>query len=169
MGEPATLEVGMTEADFSNKNLGMGGATIISAWITHRDKGAMTKFDISSNDIRAEGGKALAEALKGNQGIKELNFSGNNLGYNSNGHTDTSGIIAIADVIPGMGVLSKLSLKTNALCTKDAGKALAAALAGNSVLKELDLSNNSFYHSRDDQGDGPGFAQEPGACYRHQG
>jgi hypothetical protein len=72
------------------------------------DNGAMTKFDISSNDIRAEGGKALAEGLKGNQAIKELNFSGNNLGYNSNDDSDTSGIIAIADVIPGMGALSKL-------------------------------------------------------------
>ena len=37
--EPATLEVGMTEANFSNKNLGAGGAFIISAWITHKDKG----------------------------------------------------------------------------------------------------------------------------------
>ena len=44
MGEPATLEVGMTEADFSNKNLGMGGVIIISAWITHKDKGAMASF-----------------------------------------------------------------------------------------------------------------------------
>jgi hypothetical protein len=29
---PAILEVGMTKADFSNKNLEAGGATIISAW-----------------------------------------------------------------------------------------------------------------------------------------
>jgi hypothetical protein len=69
----------------------------------------MTKFDISSNNIRAEGGKALAESLKGNQVIKELNFSGNNMGYNSNGETGTSGIIAIADVIPGMGALSSFT------------------------------------------------------------
>jgi hypothetical protein len=33
---PATLAVGMTEADFSNKNLGPGGAIIISAWISHK-------------------------------------------------------------------------------------------------------------------------------------
>jgi hypothetical protein len=113
MGEPAILEVGMTEADFSNKSLGVGGAIIISAWITHKDKGAMTKFDISSNDIRAEGGNALAEGLKGNQVIKELNFSGNTLGYNSNDDIDTSGIIAIADVIPGMGAMTSLNLANN--------------------------------------------------------
>jgi predicted acetyltransferase len=34
----------MAEADFSNKSLGMGGATIISAWITHRDKGALSEL-----------------------------------------------------------------------------------------------------------------------------
>jgi hypothetical protein len=47
--EPATLEVGMTEANFSNKKLGAGGAFIISAWITHKDKGAMTSLNLASN------------------------------------------------------------------------------------------------------------------------
>jgi hypothetical protein len=48
-------------------------------------KRAMTKFDISSNDIRAEGGrgKDLAAGLKGNKATKELNTSGNELGINS--------------------------------------------------------------------------------------
>jgi hypothetical protein len=50
---PATLEVGMTEADFSNKNLGPGSATIISAWISHKDNGALIKLDISNNYIEA--------------------------------------------------------------------------------------------------------------------
>jgi hypothetical protein len=44
----------MAEADFSNKNLGTGGAIIISAWLTHKDKGALMKIDISSNDIPSE-------------------------------------------------------------------------------------------------------------------
>jgi hypothetical protein len=53
-------------------------------------------------------------------------------------------------------------LKKNMLATKEGGKALAQALAGNATLKELDVSNNC------DRGDGysfngadgPGFAQE---------
>ena len=49
--EPATLEVGMTEADLSNKNLGAGGAVIVGAWISHKDNGALTSLDISSNNI----------------------------------------------------------------------------------------------------------------------
>jgi hypothetical protein len=62
--EPATLELGMTEADFSNKNLGVGGAIIISAWLTHRDKRAMTSLNLASNNLRAEGAKIVAEAIK---------------------------------------------------------------------------------------------------------
>jgi hypothetical protein len=48
---PATLEVGMTEADLSNKNLGVGGATIVAAWISHKDNGALTNLNISDNSL----------------------------------------------------------------------------------------------------------------------
>ena len=60
------------------------------------------------------------------------------------------------------GALSSLSLKNNRLATKEAGRALATALAANSVLKELDLSSNAWeYDAYDDvHADGAGFAQE---------
>jgi hypothetical protein len=61
---PATLEVGMTEADFRNKDLGVGGAIIISAWLIHKDMGAMTSLNLASNMIGSEGAKHVAEALK---------------------------------------------------------------------------------------------------------
>jgi hypothetical protein len=61
-----------------------------------------------------------------------------------------------------------LSLKNNRLATKEAGRALATALAVNSVLKELDLSCNAWDDdsssddddSDEEDADGPGFAQE---------
>jgi hypothetical protein len=56
-----------------------------------------------------------------------------------------------------MRALSVLSLKKNGLLTKEAGKALAQALAGNSILTELDVSYQATGYTRDD---GPGFAQE---------
>jgi hypothetical protein len=62
--EPATLELGMAEADLSNKNLGAGGAIIVSAWITHKDNGAMTSLNLASNNIGNEGAKAVANAIK---------------------------------------------------------------------------------------------------------
>jgi hypothetical protein len=51
MDEPATLEVGMIEADFSNKNLGVGGAIIMSAWITHKDMAALSVLNLASNNL----------------------------------------------------------------------------------------------------------------------
>jgi hypothetical protein len=62
--EPATLEVGMTVADFSNKNLGVGGAFVISAWLTDKDNGAMTILNLSANRLGASGAKIVAEATK---------------------------------------------------------------------------------------------------------
>ena len=49
------------------------------------------------------------------------------------------------------------------LATKEAGKALADALATNSVLTELDVSGNATYPISGaywDGADGPGFVQE---------
>ena len=58
--EPAVLEVGMSEADFSNRNLGAGGAIIIAAWITHKDRGAMTSLNLSSNNFGFAAGWSLS-------------------------------------------------------------------------------------------------------------
>jgi hypothetical protein len=65
----------------------------------------LTKFDISKNAIMAEGGKALAAGLKGNQVMAELNIANTNL--SNNGH-DMSGVAAVADTVSGMGALTKL-------------------------------------------------------------
>jgi hypothetical protein len=57
-------------------------------------------------------------------------------------------------------------LHSNKLLTKEGGKALAQALAGNSALKELDISNNNWLENPSHpeglkwMGDGPGFVQE---------
>jgi hypothetical protein len=74
----------------------------------------MTKFDISSNDLRAEGTKLLAAALKGNQIVTELNISSNNMTYGS-AWGDMSGIIALVNVISDMGALLMLNLASNNL------------------------------------------------------
>ena len=45
------------------------------------------------------------------------------------------------------------------IASKEAGRALSAALVANSVLRELDVSSN-VYNPNGRNGDGPGFAQE---------
>jgi Leucine-rich repeat (LRR) protein len=76
----------------------------------------LTKFDISDNTILAEGGKALAEALKGNQTITELSAAGNRLAQRvsfGSYDTDMSGVTALADAIPDMGAISSINLLKN--------------------------------------------------------
>jgi hypothetical protein len=155
--EPATLEVGMTVADFSNKNLGVGGAFIISAWLTHKDNGAMKKLNLSLNNISgADAGKALAGALTVSTVLKELDLSGN--------HSGSVFAKELAVGINDNGALSVLSLKSNCLCNKEAGKVLAKMLAANTVLNELDLSDNTGRGAYD----GSGFAQELAVGFSRQ-
>jgi hypothetical protein len=70
-------------------------------------------FDISDNDIRADGVKALVGALKGNQVITSLSIAKNTLSLNSSGAKDMSGVAALADAIPGMGALSTFTFTGN--------------------------------------------------------
>jgi hypothetical protein len=61
--EPATLEVGMTEVDLSNKGLKAAGALIIAAWISHKDMRALASLNLASNGLGAEGAKIIAAVL----------------------------------------------------------------------------------------------------------
>ena len=93
---------------------------------------ALAKLLMGGNAIRAEGGKALAEALKDNQVMQELNISSNKLGENSSYDSDMSGVIAISDAIPTMGALTSLNVSNNNFTDygRDMSgvKALAAAI-----------------------------------------
>ena len=91
----------------------------------------MVKFDISNNSIRSDGGKALANALKDNLVMTDLNIASNILGYSSIA-VDMSGVSAIANVIPTIGALTSLNVSDNNLANygRDMSgiKALAAAI-----------------------------------------
>ena len=78
-----------------------------------KNMGALLVLSLNSNSLGPDGGKALAEGLRGNSVIEELNIAHNDL---ADYGTDMSGVVAIADVIPGMGALSSLNLSSNMLC-----------------------------------------------------
>jgi hypothetical protein len=78
-------------------------------------KGALIKVDISSNIIRCTGATVLAGALQGNQVIKELNLSCNSMTHDDVYGIDMSGVVALADVIPGMGALTSFNISNNQL------------------------------------------------------
>jgi hypothetical protein len=63
-------------------------------------------LSLKSNSLGVDGGKALAEGLRGNSVIKELNIADNSL---SDYDRDMSGVITLADAIPDMGAISKFT------------------------------------------------------------
>jgi Ran GTPase-activating protein (RanGAP) involved in mRNA processing and transport len=125
--------------------------------------GALVKLDVSDNRLRAAGGKVLAEALAGNQVLKELNIASNKLSFGVEmGSTDMSGIIAISDAIPTMGALTSLNMSCNKMASEEVGKALGDAIASNSTLTELDISNScdtAGWAAGHGSNNGPGFAK----------
>jgi Ran GTPase-activating protein (RanGAP) involved in mRNA processing and transport len=104
---------------------------------------ALLVLNLASNNLFAEGIELLAEALKGNKIMTELNVSDNAATWDGKKHREMSGVIALADAIPDMRALLVLSLKSNDLRT-DGGKALAEGLKGNNVITELDISSNQL-------------------------
>jgi hypothetical protein len=115
--EPATLQLNMTEADLSNKNLGVGGAIIISAWLTHKDKGALSVANIMGNRIGKEMLSKFQEIMRSKPSLISLcgiaddataaDLSG--LGMDA----DDAGILA--SELPGKRALNSLNLANNSL------------------------------------------------------
>jgi hypothetical protein len=66
----------------------------------------------------------------------ELDFSGQDLGAGD--------VVLIANDIIDMGAMTKLNLSRNEIQGAEAGKALGDAIKGNTVLKELDISGDSY-------------------------
>jgi hypothetical protein len=83
------------------------------------DRGALLSLNLASNCLRADAAKALATALEGNQAITELNVASNEL-FRSESAKDMSGIIALANVIPGMGALSSFTFGEKQVVTMTA-------------------------------------------------
>jgi hypothetical protein len=48
---------------------------VVSAWLTHKENGALLVLNLVSNNLHAEGIELGAEALKGNQIMTELSAS----------------------------------------------------------------------------------------------
>jgi hypothetical protein len=125
-----------------------------------KDSKTLLFLDISGNNIGTSW--YLNPAYEANNGeYKYKNTAALHLAEHDEepaGGLGPIGVIAIANAIKGMGTLSVLSLKKNRLGTKDAGEAIGGMLKMNTVLKELDLSYNSFstYYG----GDAIGFAKE---------
>ena len=124
----------MTEANFSNKNLGAGGAIIISAWITHKDKGALSVTNFMGNQIGKEQLAKLQEIMHSKPNLvslcgiaddaTEADLSG--LGM------DADDAIVLASELLDKGAMTSLNLASNDICAyygnMDGIKAISSAI-----------------------------------------
>jgi hypothetical protein len=131
----------LTELNFSGNKLAEDedGETDMSGVIAISDAiptmGALTRLDMSYNDILGDGGKVLFEALQGNHVVKEINVASNNLSYNARGDSDLSSVIAICDAISSIGALTSLNLAGNYLRAEGAKHVAEAIKVNVSVLR----------------------------------
>ena len=107
---------------------------------------ALVKFDISGNALNAEGCKAIAEALKNNNTLTDLNIANNNMTYSTikKALNDMSAVCAICDAIPTMKALVQFDISSNNIVSNFYIKApregiiVGDIINGNPVTKEKD-------------------------------
>jgi hypothetical protein len=111
--EPATLEVGMTKADLSNKNLGVGGAIIISAWISHKDyNGTLSHLNLASNNI---GQLVPPDGWRGPDNTGYYDGPNGEMTMTCPQGSSPEGAIAVANAISDTRTMTSLNLASNEL------------------------------------------------------
>jgi Ran GTPase-activating protein (RanGAP) involved in mRNA processing and transport len=148
-----------TKLDMSGKKMGASGAIMLAAEIVGNR--ALLVLSLQSNDLCAAGGKALAEGLKDNQVITELNIACNRLGcktLDDRHGADTSGVIALADVIPDMGALSSANLLGNKIPVEQAHELVEIMQSKEKLTTLCGLSKEETELDFSRQGFGPGDA-----------
>ena len=121
-GETVTINITMTEADFSNKKLGSSGAQILAAFIERKffqDNGALSNLHLGQNSIPEEQMRAIIEMdkfevlcavpvkeLKADS-LKELDLSGQSLGV--------EGALVLSTCLHDNWALASLNLANNNL------------------------------------------------------
>jgi hypothetical protein len=123
--------------DFDDKP-DMSGIMALTAAIP--DMRALLVLSLNSNSLGAGGGKALAEGLRGNSVIEELHIAGNEL---TDYGGDMSGVVAIADVIPGMGALSVANVMGNEIGKKQLAKLQEIMRAKPSIVSLCGISDGA--------------------------
>jgi hypothetical protein len=73
----------------------------------------MSVLVLMDTSLGAEAGRVLAGALNGNHVLTDLNIASNTLGKDINGHSDMSGVIALANTIKDMEAIISVDLTKN--------------------------------------------------------
>jgi hypothetical protein len=130
-----------------------------------KDNGAMTSINVENNNIASEKEEEIYQKVRMNKlsialsdkSLTALDVSG--IGFGAEGAK------VVAQYFSDNRALLSLDMRANNLCNREAGKALSQMLTVNTVLTELDVSNNTGRAARD----GPGFAKELSSGIRDNG
>ncbi|KAH8098725.1 hypothetical protein JL720_1688 [Aureococcus anophagefferens] len=125
----------ITALDVSNNRLGADAAQALDQSFRRNPQSALRTLGFAGNELRADGGKHLAHALRSRVQLTHLDASRNRFG---------AGVgVAFAAALKKNHHLVHLDLKENGLGTKS-GRGLALALQENKSLASLDLAANGF-------------------------
>ena len=117
----------------------------------------LTQLDMGSNNLGTESGNAVATALATNSTLQDMNLSKNNL-------SDVSGQ-ALAEMLQANCTLTAISLQGNQ-CGDATGNALAAALHTNTTLRTLNLKlpTEGKWHTFNEYLSGTSYKPDDTAC-----
>ena len=125
----------LTSLDLSNNRLGADAAQALDMSFRRNPASALKVLCFAGNNLRADGGKHLAHALKSRVALTHLDASRNRFG--------TGVGVAFASALKKNHHLVHLELQENGLGTKG-GRGLALAMQENRTLASLDLAGNGF-------------------------
>ena len=109
------------------------GATALAEML--KENTTLQQLNISGNSIGQGGATALAEMLKENTTLQQLNISGNSIGQ--------GGATALAEMLKENTTLQQLDVSINSI-GQGGATALAEMLKENTTLQQLDVSINSI-------------------------
>lgn len=115
-----------------NNNIGPNVARVLADALKENE--TLTELDLSHNNIGPNGAMVLADVIQVNSTLTKLNLYGNSIGPN--------GARALADVIQVNHTLTELNLAVNSI--DDGVIALAHALQVNRTLTKLHLGHNDI-------------------------
>jgi len=129
----SALERGSETVDLRNNSIGDEGAIALAEAL--KSNRTITNVNLGWNSIGIKGAIALAEALKVNKTIKEINLWHNSIG--------DEGALALAEALKANNTIEKINLGANSIGDEGA-TAIARALEANKTIKEIILSVNAI-------------------------
>ena len=130
---PKHVSQNMTKLVLSHSGFGDRGATALAEML--KENGTLQQLDVSNNSIGQGGATALAEMLKENGTLQQLNVCGNSIGQ--------GGATALAEMLKENGTLQKLDVSINSI-GQGGATALADMLKENRSLKHMALYDDSI-------------------------